>query len=69
MKTVTVSSNYKITVPKPIRKFMGIKPGQKIKILAQEGLIKLIPIRPIKKIVVFLSKIDTNISREQDRDF
>jgi AbrB family looped-hinge helix DNA binding protein len=45
MKTVTVSSNYEVTIPEEIREKVGIKAKQKLVVLEKDGVIQLIPQR------------------------
>jgi AbrB family looped-hinge helix DNA binding protein len=44
MAVVTVSRRYQITIPREIREFMGIRPGQKIEVTIVNGHIVLIPL-------------------------
>ena len=67
METVTVSSKYQVVIPRPIRKSLGIKPGQKLQVIQYEGRIELIPIKPVRETRGFLKGIDTTIEREPDR--
>ena len=67
METVTVSSKYQVVIPRPIRKSLGIKPGQKLQVIQYEGRIELIPIKPVREARGFLKGIDTTIEREPDR--
>jgi AbrB family looped-hinge helix DNA binding protein len=45
MVTVTVSSKYLIVIPKEVRAWMKLKPGQKLRIIEKDGVIQLVPIR------------------------
>jgi len=67
VETVTVSSKYQVVIPRPIRKSLGIKPGQKLQVIQYEGRIELIPIKPVRETRGFLKGIDTTIEREPDR--
>jgi len=67
VETVTVSSKYQVVIPRPIRKSLGIKPGQKLQVIQYEGRIELIPIKPVRETRRFLKGIDTTIEREPDR--
>jgi len=44
MQEVRVSSNYRITIPEPIRSKLGIVPGRKLDISEGDGVIVLTPI-------------------------
>ena len=67
MATVTISPKYQVVIPKEIRDKLNLSPGQKIRAIALEGRIELIPIRPVKEMRGFLSGIDTRVDREADR--
>ena len=67
MQTVTVSPKYQVVIPKHIRETMGLRPGQKLKVIAYDGRIELIPDRDISELKGFLKGINTEFSREDDR--
>jgi AbrB family looped-hinge helix DNA binding protein len=67
MTTVTVSPKYQVVIPHEIRKALGIRPGQKIDVIAYEGRIEFIPVTRPKKLRGFLRGIDTSVPREADR--
>jgi AbrB family looped-hinge helix DNA binding protein len=67
MSTVTISPKYQVVIPKEIRDKLKLSPGQKVRAMAIEGRIELIPIRPAREMRGFLEGIDTRIDREADR--
>ncbi len=67
MQTVTVSPKYQVVIPKSIREALGLKPGQKLKVIEYSGRIELIPDCDIKELKGFLKGIDTHFEREDDR--
>lgn len=67
MDTVTVSSKYQIVIPQNVREPMGIRPGQKVRVMQYEDRIEVIPERPIEELRGFLKGIDTHVEREADR--
>ena len=67
MDTVTVSPKFPVVIPRAIREFLGLEPGQKIQALVYENRIEFIPLRPLKKMRGFLSGIDTTVPRDRDR--
>ncbi len=67
MTAVTVSPKYQIVIPKEIRESMGIVSGQKVQLIAYQGRIELIPLKPMKEMKGFLKGIDTSVVREEDR--
>ena len=67
MATVTISPKYQVVIPKEIREKLGLLPGQKVRAIAYEGRIELIPERPIREMRGFLKGINTQVDREADR--
>jgi AbrB family looped-hinge helix DNA binding protein len=50
MTTVTVSSKYQVVIPGDIRDRLKLKPGQKLAVIEKDGIVHLIPIRPLKEL-------------------
>jgi AbrB family looped-hinge helix DNA binding protein len=67
MTAVTVSPKFQIVIPKDIRESMGIFSGQKVQMLTYQNRIELIPLKPMKELKGFLSGIDVDVPREDDR--
>jgi AbrB family looped-hinge helix DNA binding protein len=67
MEEATVSSKYRVVIPKRVREKLGIKPGQKFQVIPHMGRIEMIPILEIKESKGFLEGINTTIDRESDR--
>ena len=67
MEKVTVSTKYKVVIPKRIRQILGIKPGQKVHMIPYMGRIEMVPVEDIKNSRGFLQGIDTTVDREPDR--
>ncbi len=67
METVTISPKFQVVIPRAIRGDMGLKPGQKLGVIAYDNRIELIPVRPIRQMRGFLRGIDTCVEREADR--
>ncbi|HWX43617.1 MAG TPA: AbrB/MazE/SpoVT family DNA-binding domain-containing protein [Blastocatellia bacterium] len=67
METVTVSSDFRVEIPRTARESLGIQPGQRIQILLYNDRIEFIPIKPITEMRGFLEGIDTTVDREGDR--
>ena len=67
METVTISPKFQVVIPRAIRGGMGLKPGQKLWVIAYNNRIELIPVRPIRQMRGFLKGIDTYVEREADR--
>jgi len=67
MTSVTVSSRYRIVIPKAIRTSLGIKPGMRVHAIQDGGHLVLVPARPRGEARGFLYGIDTTVPREKDR--
>lgn len=67
MTTLTISPKFQVVIPKAIREFLRLRPGQKIQALVYENRIELIPVRRAKEMRGFLRGIDTAVDREVDR--
>lgn len=68
MATVKISSKFQVVIPEEVRKKAGIKPGQKVVVIEKDGIINIIPQRPIKELRGFLKGLSTeNIRDEEDR--
>jgi AbrB family looped-hinge helix DNA binding protein len=67
METVTVSPKYQVVIPSAIRRSLGMKPGQKVRVILYNNRIELIPVRPIQEMRGFAKGIDTTVEREADR--
>jgi len=68
MGVVTLSSKYQIVIPQDVRKKMDLKPGQKIVVVEKDGVVHLIPQRPIKEMRGFVKGVDTRkLRNEEDR--
>ena len=67
METVTVSPKFQVVIPRSVREFLKIKPGQKVQVMVYENRIEMIPIVPMQQMRGFLKGIDTTVEREPDR--
>ena len=69
MTTVTVSPKYQVVIPKEIRERMGIKPGQKMRMVQYGVKIELIPVISIAEARgMFKGRgIDTTVVHDPDR--
>jgi AbrB family looped-hinge helix DNA binding protein len=68
MDTVVLSSKYRIVIPQNIREKVDLKLGQKIVVIEKDGVIHLIPQKPIKEMRGFLKGIDaTQLRDDEDR--
>lgn len=67
MEAMTISPNYKVVIPREIRKQFNLKPGQKITFIPHNGTLRVVAVPPIKKARRMLRGISTdNIVDEPD---
>ncbi len=66
MVEVMLSPKYQVVIPKQIRKQLALKSGQKIELLVKEGLITLVPERPLKEFRGYLKNMNIKALREHN---
>ena len=66
MAEVTISPKFQVVIPRAVRKMLGVKPGQKMRVIAYDDKVILIPVRPIQAARGSLRGIDTRIERESE---
>ncbi|MGH8184126.1 MAG: AbrB/MazE/SpoVT family DNA-binding domain-containing protein [Rhodanobacteraceae bacterium] len=67
METVTISPKFQVVIPQRIREALGLKPGQKVRVMQYGGRVEYVPLLPVRKARGFLKGIDTDVPREADR--
>jgi len=67
VETVTISPKFQIVIPQRIRESMGLRSGEKARVLAFRNRIEVIPIRDVRALRGYLKGIDTSFVREGDR--
>lgn len=65
MTQVTVSSKYQIVIPKEVRREVPLKTGQKLAVVVKEGMITLVPDRPLSSMRGFLKGMAVGELREK----
>jgi AbrB family looped-hinge helix DNA binding protein len=65
MAEATLSSKYQLVIPKEVREETGLKSGEKIIILAKDGVINLIPQHVLKRMKGFVKGINIKGHREE----
>lgn len=50
MATVTLSPKYQVVIPSEVRKRLRLRPGQKVAVVEKDGVVHLIPVRPLKEL-------------------
>ena len=68
MGEVTISSKYQIVIPRDVRKQLGLKAGQKLKVVVKGWVINLVPEVPLSELRGFLKEMDmSGIRDDEDR--
>ncbi|MGB9593899.1 MAG: AbrB/MazE/SpoVT family DNA-binding domain-containing protein [Anaerolineae bacterium] len=67
MDTVKVSPKYQIVIPSKFRERLGIRPGQRVRVILYDNRMEMVPIKPVGAALGFLKGIDTSVEREPDR--
>jgi len=68
MPEVILSPKYQIVIPKKVREEVNLKSGQVIRLVVKEGIISLIPDKPLKEFKGYLKGMRTgNLREEKER--
>ena len=59
MAKLRLSPKYQVEIPAEIRKKLKLRAGQKMVIIEKDGIISIIPIKPLKEVKGFLKRITT----------
>ncbi|MEA2570188.1 MAG: hypothetical protein QOI24_2189 [Acidobacteriota bacterium] len=65
MGRTKVSSKYQVVIPKDVRESAGIRVGQEFQVIAKNGMVTLVPERPISSMRGFVRGIRTTGFREK----
>jgi AbrB family looped-hinge helix DNA binding protein len=65
MATVTVSSKFQVVIPEEVRSRLNLQPGQKVVVIEKDGVVHLIPLRPIKEVRGMAKGITTERIRDE----
>ncbi len=65
MPSSTISSKGQTTLPKSIRKVLGLKGGDKINYFVYEGEVRIVPVRPIDRLFGVLKREGPVVSLEE----
>ena len=69
MGTVKLSPKFQVVIPRDVREKLNLKPGQKIVVIEKDGVLHLIPQKPIKEMRGFVKGIDTSKLRDEEDRF
>jgi AbrB family looped-hinge helix DNA binding protein len=67
METVTISPKFQVVIPQKVREEMGLRSGEKAKVIAFRNRIEIIPMRDVRALRGYLKGINTTLPREGDR--
>jgi AbrB family looped-hinge helix DNA binding protein len=68
MTTVTVSSKFQIVIPEDVRLRLKLQPGQKVVVIEKDGVVHMIPLKPVKEMRGFAKGVTAqNVREELDR--
>jgi len=65
MTQVTVSSKYQVVIPKEVRRQVPLRTGQKLAVVVKEGVISLLPDKPLATFRGFLKGMKVGAVREK----
>jgi AbrB family looped-hinge helix DNA binding protein len=66
--TVTVSPKYQVVIPSDVRHRLNLRPGQKVAVIEKDGVIHLVPIRPIKQLKGMAGKMTGKGLRDEGQE-
>jgi len=69
MSIVILSSKFQVVIPRDVREKLNLKPGQKIAVIEKNGVLHLIPQKPIKEMKGFVKNINTRKLRDEEDRF
>jgi AbrB family looped-hinge helix DNA binding protein len=66
MATVTISPKYQVVIPQKIRESLGLRSGEKVRMISYLGRVEIIPERQLSKMRGYLKGMNTDFDREGD---
>ncbi|CAN5357951.1 hypothetical protein BH23GEM4_BH23GEM4_00230 [soil metagenome] len=63
---VTVSSKYQVVIPREVREQLDIRPGQRMEVIVLDGLIHIVPVRPIEEYRGWLKGMENTFERDEE---
>lgn len=67
MTEVVLSPKYQLVIPKAVRKQLALRIRQKIELVVKDGLITLVPERPLKEFRGYLKGMDVKSHRDHSQ--
>lgn len=62
---VTVSSKFRIVIPKAVRERMGIRAGDRLQVLDFDNRLEFVRVRPMREMKGFLRGLDPTFVRDE----
>jgi AbrB family looped-hinge helix DNA binding protein len=69
MGVVILSPKFQVVIPRDVRKKLNLMPGQKIVVIEKDGILHLIPQKPMKEMRGFAKNINTQDLRDEEDRF
>jgi AbrB family looped-hinge helix DNA binding protein len=69
MARAVISPKFQIVIPKEIRERLDLKPGQQVALIERQGLITIVPQRPISELRGILKGAPTDDYRDETDRF
>ena len=69
MGVVILSPKFQVVIPRDVRKKLNLMPGQKIVVIEKDGVLHLIPQKPMKEMRGFAKNINTQDLRDEEDRF
>ena len=66
METVTISPKYQVVIPQKVRESLGLRSGEKVRMIPYQGRVEIIPVRKLSRLRGYLKGINTDFEREGD---
>jgi AbrB family looped-hinge helix DNA binding protein len=68
MARTIVSSKYQVVIPKDVREDCGLRKGQTFHVISKDGVITLVPDRPLSELKGFAKRVRmTGVRDKKDR--
>jgi AbrB family looped-hinge helix DNA binding protein len=65
MATLKISPKYQVVIPADIRKRLKLRAGQEVAVIEKDGVIRIIPIKPLNELRGFAKGVTTEGLREE----
>lgn len=69
MPIAVISPKFQIVIPKEIRERLDLKPGQEVALIERQGLVTMVPHRPISELRGILKGAPTDDYRDETDRF